>query len=297
MDSMEALEPGGWGTDPTVRYAPVRMDKFLALSLLTFGLYEIVWFYRNWRYTRDIEDADVWPWARALFGPLWYFSLARRLDLGLAPLLGLSYLVVTATWRLPDPWWLISMLSVVFLLPAVSAINRRNGAGAAQAPYYGWRKRSAAVATLGLVMLPLAALGTFGPSTAVVTGAEMTSTDLTYLKASGIVGDDEEVLFFYSAGLTSIQGQGVVATDRGVASYWTDAVSEELMVAFLAYEEIASVEVNQSATWLEDTMVRLSNAQGDWFAFPVSPEGGGDARFLEEIERRRNAPPDGVITA
>ncbi len=44
--------------------------------------------------------------------------------------------------------------------------------------------------------------------------------------------------------LLSIRGEGVVATDMGVTSYWTDPESNELMNWYLPYERITSVAVS-----------------------------------------------------
>jgi hypothetical protein len=281
----------------SVTYSPVRIDKFVLLSVLTYGAYEIVWFFRNWRYVRDATGAEIRPWARALFAPLWYHRLLQTLGVPRVALLAASYLLITATWRLPDPWWLVSSLSVLSLVPAVATINRLNGKGARFAPTYGWRRRSIVVATLGALALPISYAGAVGPSTALVAGAEMRGSHVEYLATVGMLAPDEEVLFFYSSGFWSIRGGGVFASNLGVTSYWIDPVSEELTVAFLAYGQIADVETNPSTTWFEDTIVRLTNDEGDWMAFTVSAEGGGDAIFLEEIERRMVAARRQLITA
>lgn len=299
MDSMEAISASDAHSEDvrSATYVPVRLDKLLALTFLTFGLYEIVWFYRNWRYVRDVEDEAVIPWGRALFAPLWYFSFAQRLGIAGGVLWATAYLAVTAMWRLPDPWWLVSFLSVFALVPAVVEINRRNEGVASLSPSYGWRKRSGAVATLGVLVLPFSIAGTFGPPTSVVAGQDMRAGHVAFLTSSGIVEEDEVIAFFYSSGFTSIRGEGVVATDQGVTAYWTDPISEELAVAFLPYAEMVDIEVNRSTSWFEDTLVRISNADGDWFSFGLSPEGGGDERFLEALEQQRSAAGGVLISA
>jgi hypothetical protein len=275
-----------------VRYAPVRLGKFCVLSLATFGLYDIVWFYRNWRYVRDSEGSRVWPVARAFFGPLFYYGLLKRLSVPGPVGLAAAYLLLTALWRLPDPYWLFASLSFVALLPALSAINALNGGAAPEIPSYGWRKRSVAVACVGSVIFAFAGIGMFGPSTAVVPGADVRTGDLAYLRDSGLLEDNEELLYFYSPGFLSIEGVGVLATDWGVTSYWTDPISEELGAAFLAYGDIEQIETNAGADVWGNTVVRVTGRDGSWFVFVLSSEGGGDAAFVEEIERRRaTAPP------
>jgi hypothetical protein len=149
-----------------------------------------------------------------------------------------------------------------------------------------------AVACVGSVIFAFAGIGMFGPSTAVVPGADVRTGDLAYLRDSGLLEDDEELLYFYSPGFLSIEGVGVLATDWGVTSYWTDPISEELGAAFLAYGDIEQIETNAGADVWGNTVVRVTGRDGSWFVFVLSSEGGGDAAFVEEIERRRaTAPP------
>lgn len=50
-------------------------------------------------------------------------------------------------------------------------------------------------------------------------------------------------------------------------------------------------------SWIEDTLVRISNADGDWFSFGLSPEEGGDERFREAVERERSVGGGVLISA
>jgi hypothetical protein len=43
-----------------------------------------------------------------------------------AGLLASAWIIVTILWKLPDPYWLITFLAVLFLLPVQHAINRIN---------------------------------------------------------------------------------------------------------------------------------------------------------------------------
>ena len=107
-----------------VQFSPVRLDKFVLMSILTFGLYELVWFYRNWRYVKQAENSNIWPWARAFFAPLWYYALLKRLDYTNAAILVVAYWLLVSLWRLPDPYFLVSTLSFLPLMPAVQRINK-----------------------------------------------------------------------------------------------------------------------------------------------------------------------------
>ena len=68
-----AAPPAPSRTYGPVRYAPVHPAKLVALSFLTFGFYQVVWFYRSWRYVKKEEGEKIWVWPRALFAPLVYY--------------------------------------------------------------------------------------------------------------------------------------------------------------------------------------------------------------------------------
>ena len=283
--------------EPNVAFSPVRMDKFIVLNLLSFGLYQLVWFYRSWRYVKRTEGSDIWPPARAFFSAIFYHGLLRRLEVPGRGAWALTYVLFILLGSLPQPFFLGAVLSFVPLLPAVRAVNRLNGAAGSAHPGFRWRPRSAVVAVVGLFLAPFWIAGALGPPTWVVAGEEMREADLRYLAETGLLEEGEEILFFYSGGFLSIEADGVFVSDLGITSYWMDPISENLMVAFLTFEEIVEVEVNYSSHFLEDTAVRVIGPGDVWFLFTLPPDDGGDRRFVEEMERRRLAVPKATITA
>ena len=53
--------------DAQPRYYVVAPYKFVLLSVLTFTLYFVYWFYRNWRQIKLDDNDDLWAPARGLF--------------------------------------------------------------------------------------------------------------------------------------------------------------------------------------------------------------------------------------
>lgn len=53
------------GDEP--RYYIVAPLKFILLSVLTFTLYFVYWFYKNWQRIKIDDNDDIWPPARAFF--------------------------------------------------------------------------------------------------------------------------------------------------------------------------------------------------------------------------------------
>ena len=120
---------------PTPFFA-VSVWKLAVLSFCTLGAYEIYWFYKNWQLIRDREQSTILPFWRAFFGVIFChacFSNIRSHGVasGVTPplaagILAIGWIVTTVSWRLPDPYWLISLLAVVFMLPVQAHVNRIN---------------------------------------------------------------------------------------------------------------------------------------------------------------------------
>ena len=159
----------------TPPYFPVATHKFVALSLCTLGFYEIYWFYKNWQRVQRRTGELLSPFWRALFAALWGFAFFRRVTehatlegerpAWSATLLGALFLVLTVAWRLPDPWWLVSLLSFVPLLPVLHATQRLNARLAPGAPENGdYSVVNILTLIVGGTVLCLAIIGTFLPA-------------------------------------------------------------------------------------------------------------------------------------
>jgi hypothetical protein len=123
------------------RVAPwfaVGTTKLVVMSLVTFGLYEVYWFYRQWKSVRARTTDTVHPVLGALFSGLssfWLFARARDAadEAGVAVgwsggAMATAYLLLSLLWRLPDPYWLACFLSIVplaFVQSAIHAVNER----------------------------------------------------------------------------------------------------------------------------------------------------------------------------
>lgn len=104
--------------------------KLVLMSICTFGIYELFWFYKNWVLIKERTDQNIMPFWRAFFAPLWAYScfkhikssanennVTESLSIGL---LAIVYFVLQALSRLPDPYWLVSLFSFTLLIPANS---------------------------------------------------------------------------------------------------------------------------------------------------------------------------------
>jgi hypothetical protein len=157
-------------------YFPVSATKLVVLSLCSFGLYGLYWFYRQWKLEAARTHEDLSPFWRAVFAPLFANSLFNRIkgfgDEGSLPPAGYSpaflaviFWVLNVSWRLPDPAWLLGLFTFLPLLPvraAVAAINRTYTPKAdANARFSG---ANVALVVIGGLLLILAIIGAFIPA-------------------------------------------------------------------------------------------------------------------------------------
>jgi len=113
--------------------------QLVLLSMATLGIYELYWFYRNWKHFRDHRGWDVSPgWRTAgLVVPvlglvLAYYQLKDVREYlekdGIRETYSpgwvlFGWLALSALWRLPDPFWLLSSFSVFPLVAVQGPLN------------------------------------------------------------------------------------------------------------------------------------------------------------------------------
>lgn len=153
-------------------FFPVAPHKFIVLSVCTVNFYTLYWCYQNWRRIRERSTEQLSPFWRAVFAPLWAFSLFGRIAAqagkpGVAvvwnpTLLALAYLIMTALGTLPDPWWLVNLAAFIPFLPVVHSIQQMNESDAAtESRNEAYSGANVATILVGGVIVLLAVLGTF----------------------------------------------------------------------------------------------------------------------------------------
>lgn len=135
--------------DPTIGaeetcFFHTSTSKFVALTIVSFGLWQVYWLYRNWRYLRDNGRRGISPFWRSVFDLLWVYDLfnsiksqpvamATRVRPYPAGNLAIGYIVAgIASIALyafeASPWWQLglSFLNAACMLPVQSFIVRVN---------------------------------------------------------------------------------------------------------------------------------------------------------------------------
>lgn len=174
-----SMGPGvavGVGAAPEVTFPlfPVANHKFILMTICSFGIYEVYWSYHNWKRISEASREMVSPLWRAIFCPLWGFSLFRRIDElaaaeGVATrwsptLLATSYLILHMLWRAPDPWSWISMAAFLPMLPmqwTAQRINRQKLGVVTEEPNNRYSGQNIMLICIGGALFLLAFIDTF----------------------------------------------------------------------------------------------------------------------------------------
>jgi quinol-cytochrome oxidoreductase complex cytochrome b subunit len=150
----------------TYPFFPVATHKFIVLSIFSFGLYGLYWSYQHWKRV-GAESAEILsPFWRAFFAPLWNFMLFgdirnAALTSGLkvrwhTGVLAGSYLLLSSSSRLPDPWSLLTLCAFVPLVPvqlAAERINALHGASVQESRNTKYSAANIILITCGGVLL------------------------------------------------------------------------------------------------------------------------------------------------
>ena len=160
------------GNGAEAPYFAISLTKFAVLSICTLGIYELYWFYRNWCLIKERERLDIRPFWRALFAFFFCYecfehirSRAAYLKLPMsfsAGWMAAAWIIITLTWKLPDPYWLLTLFAFIPMLPVQALANRVN---TREAPAHSQNNRftgwNIVMVVLGGLSVILAVIGTF----------------------------------------------------------------------------------------------------------------------------------------
>lgn len=109
--------------------------KFILLSLITYWIYDLIWFYRWWKtLQKEDKNLKIRIFWRLFFLPfnVWSFAenmkrifLEKWIILNFSPsLIWILYFLFHISWKLPDPYSIISDFTVIIMLPLVNWMNK-----------------------------------------------------------------------------------------------------------------------------------------------------------------------------
>lgn len=129
----DVIVEADFGKDVGVPFFPTSPKKLIVMSLCTFGIYEIFWFYKNWKFLKEKHNLKVSPFARAVFSIFYchsFFKIVKeyskqhQIQSDYKPAtLTAGFILLNILYKLPDPFGLVSFLSFIPLLPVQKTIN------------------------------------------------------------------------------------------------------------------------------------------------------------------------------
>jgi len=130
----QITEQGNFDTSP--EFFPITPNKLIIMSICTLGIYEIYWFYRNWKYLKIKKQLKISPFWRSIFSIIFCYSLFKHInnyakEKGIEEhisqgSLAFAYIIITLSIRLPDPYWIVSIIAFLPLLSVQKLINQLN---------------------------------------------------------------------------------------------------------------------------------------------------------------------------
>jgi hypothetical protein len=159
---------------PTPIFFPVSVLKLVVMSTVTLGFYEVFWFYKNWKLIKSRNSSNIIPIARAIFSGIFFYPLIKEIkdsansrgtSANYSPfLLTLIWIGLIVSARLPDPYWLVTMLSVLVMIPVQKTVNQLNYHVVPEHnPNSDFSAWNIVGIVLGGMLLVLAIIGTFLP--------------------------------------------------------------------------------------------------------------------------------------
>ncbi len=162
-------------------YLHIPVGRLILLGLLSMGLYEAYWIYRNWRYVKERDGLEIRPFWRGIFGIFFVYGILKRIredaELnriepatfspgGLAAgwivlVLAGNLLAKSSDLRVNLFGLLVALPSFLLFLPVQEYLQRVNVRRNPQAAHLPWTTGHWVCAVLGLISW-MAVLGTLG---------------------------------------------------------------------------------------------------------------------------------------
>jgi hypothetical protein len=134
-----AIEPQASAALASDALYVVSPFKFSLLFLATLGIYQVYWFYRNWKRVSQLMHDNLWPIPRALFSVFFTHSLFRWVDQKLSRL------------EKPFEWSASGTATQVVLLNILISLLDRAAGRSLGSPWTDF----ASLALLPVLLLPL----------------------------------------------------------------------------------------------------------------------------------------------
>lgn len=152
----------------------ISVNKFLILFTISFGLYSIWWMFKVWRFFKEKDSLDIMPVWRSIFSIFFAYSLFDTIlkyswSNGYAKsyqslTLYVGYILTSVISNfLPQPYWLVGLLSGFFFMSPIEAFNFsiENSDKYEAATSEGFNGRQIVVMVVGAAWWALVLIGLF----------------------------------------------------------------------------------------------------------------------------------------
>ncbi len=260
--------------------------KFVVMSVCTMGIYQLYWFYKNWKLIRERTGQKIRPFWRAFFSPLWAYSCFKEIKVGAGEckiqeslpigLFAIAYFLLCVTSMLPEPYWLISFVSILPLIPVNSValkVSQHSDDG------YVQNGRFTALNWVGMVVggcgLIFTIIATFAPNAFSSETAALVDSPKSYKKG--------RVTFNYPGNWTVTEDGGSL-TD-GSVRYLVLETAGNNVVTIQIYRATEALELLEYAQRFADT-AKEEIPIGSWSASKFSgiEEKDGNEVLAEQSE-------------
>ena len=281
-------------------YYPVSLAKFIALNIVTLGIYNVYWFYRNWLYIKSENESQIMPVIRGIFNNFWYYPLYQELvkdsetryqenkvlSRPLAVLFALAFFSVLMLSYQDNLLIPTMILEPLLLLPLLNYINHiKQNQQQAYSYNSRWMLRHSVVSALFTpYLLYLFASSVYLlPSGSIVEGKQLWVHDIKFMQRQKLFPVDEKLIYFYSDATFDIRDDGNGFTRSHVFSYWKDD-NDDLNFESARFSEVKNIEATYSQTRSEISSITITRKDNSEFILYVSSENGKDRQFVETLK-------------
>jgi len=155
-------------------YFSVSKKKLIIMSVCTFGIYELYWFYKNWQLVKNGTSKKIHPLGRAIFALFFCPSLFKTIERSAracgVPVthkinsLVVLYIVFLVSNNLPEPLSLAAFFTFIPLMTIQNYCNAINQIKKSDLPCNDtFSRKNILVIVLGAIVLVLSLIGSFMP--------------------------------------------------------------------------------------------------------------------------------------
>jgi transglutaminase-like putative cysteine protease len=283
-------------------FFPVSPAKHVTLWVLTFGIYGVYWFYKNFRYIKEQNNLSIMPLARGFFYAFWYYPLWEKLKednnerfeenhlpkKSVALFIAILFFIGSAISSRDSMILPSLIIGACLTLPLVNYILYINGKDSqAFIRNSAWRFRHYLLILITSPLLVLSVGSEYGlmPSDSVVKGKQLLSHDIKFMQRNGILKPEDKLEYFYSDAFLFVADDGNGFTERHVFSYWKDE-NGSFTTAQATYDEIENIEVHWGTGFGENTTLTITKTDGNEFLLFVANTDRKDQLFVETLKLR-----------